>query len=175
MQDLRLLRLTSKPENVDTNTRIVLYARIDVPKVGPINFLVTHFSYFDLVQCRNAAELLHFISLQNDSLPTSKNVSLLLSRISTTVCSSCWRFQHIHYFWRSNCCNSVKNFLERKLHTLFLFKIFRGEQLPDQSRCQALQSQYKGAPSFKDVWLELHPNEPGLSFSNMPWPGLQVC
>lgn len=30
----------------------------------------------------------------------------------------------------------------------------------------------KSRRKFQDVWMELHPNEEGWTFSNMPWPGM---
>lgn len=146
----------------------MLCARIDVPKLGPINFFVTHFSYFDMVQCRNAEELLHFISLQNSSLPTSNFISVcknstqavpvLVGDFNTYIAfeDPMAAIRYSPYF------------------SWLQVDLLSGEQMSSQSKCNSFQSQYASAPTFKDVWLELHPNEPGLSFSNMPWPGLQV-
>eukprot|EP01103_Thecamoeba_quadrilineata_P012850 TRINITY_DN3420_c0_g1_i2.p1 TRINITY_DN3420_c0_g1~~TRINITY_DN3420_c0_g1_i2.p1 ORF type:complete len:145 (+),score=14.59 TRINITY_DN3420_c0_g1_i2:74-508(+) len=51
------LILSSDPNDLDTNTRVCLFAHIDHPFAGKINFYVTHLSYHRSQQCRNAKEI----------------------------------------------------------------------------------------------------------------------
>ena len=59
-KDSRKLSILSDWSN-DDNKRSLLRVTVKAPNLGPVHFIVAHFSYDDVQQCTNVAALRHFL------------------------------------------------------------------------------------------------------------------
>lgn len=136
---------TVVPTDADTNTRTCLSAIIDVPKIGKLQVYVTHLSYERTMQCRQMAELLSFVERDGTSnQDCSKNIPKLVAGDFNIY----------------NDFEGPSDTFTVPLDPSILCYPFLSLEHQNQ----------EGSPAkFMDVWHELHPTDPGLTFSLMPF------
>eukprot|EP01116_Phalansterium_solitarium_P000056 TRINITY_DN10042_c0_g1_i1.p1 TRINITY_DN10042_c0_g1~~TRINITY_DN10042_c0_g1_i1.p1 ORF type:complete len:401 (+),score=88.25 TRINITY_DN10042_c0_g1_i1:51-1253(+) len=131
----------------DLNRRIALYVTVNTPQIGLVNVVVTHFSYDTGNQCRNVADLMFFL---NEFDRTAPLVILGDFNAYNNYPFAMLMLTGDDVAPASNPCRQQRQQAEA----------VAGEAMPDVGK-------------FRDVWSSLYPHDAGLTFSNMPSPGLE--
>eukprot|EP00026_Physarum_polycephalum_P012477 Phypoly_transcript_12790.p1 GENE.Phypoly_transcript_12790~~Phypoly_transcript_12790.p1 ORF type:complete len:355 (+),score=43.64 Phypoly_transcript_12790:141-1067(+) len=145
--DVDHYNFTIVPSDGDKNTRTCLSATILVPKIGKLQVYVTHLSYERTTQCRQIAELLSYIEKdKNEDGDCSKKIPKVLAGDF-----------NIYADYEAPSDILTKPISEQNPCFRYLGSAFQKQNDEEKNG------------RFADVWRDLHPHDPGLTFSLMPF------